>query len=113
MKKQINVYFTLTSNNVFGVTQNLKKNISASCGKLGFKGSNRSTPHAAQTLAEYLGTYLNNQKINEIILFFKGLGKGRRSVIKGLQKQKISIFEIIDKTSLAHNGCRPKKKRRI
>ena len=63
MKKQINVYFTLTSNNVFGVTQNLKKNISASCGKLGFKGSNRSTPHAAQTLAEHLGTYLNNQKM--------------------------------------------------
>ena len=113
MKKKTNLYFTLTSNNVFGVTQNLKKNISSSCGKLGFKGSNRSTPHAAQTLAEHLGIHLNNQKINEVLLFFKGLGKGRRSIIKGLQKQKISIFEIIDKTSLAHNGCRPKKKRRI
>jgi small subunit ribosomal protein S11 len=113
MRKKINIYFTLTANNIFGGTQNMPKNLSFSSGQLGFKGSNRSTTHAAQTLAEHLGKYLSDQKTYEIYLVFKGQGKVRRSIIKGLQKQKILISEIIDKTSIAHNGCRTKKKRRI
>ena len=88
-----------------------KKDIILTTGALGFKGAKRSTPHAAQQMTEYFSEKLIENKTINIILIFKGFGKGRKSIIKGFNKKRIKIFKIIDKTPEPHNGCRaPKKK---
>jgi small subunit ribosomal protein S11 len=56
---------------------------------------------------------LKEKNIKVVILFFKGFGRGRRSIIKGLKKNKIKVLRIFDKTPIAHNGCRVSKKRRL
>lgn len=103
-----------SSNNTIlqAVTKN-NKNIITSPGLLGFKGAKRSTTYAAQQTAEFLGEKLNEHKLTEVILIFKGFGKGKKSVIKGLLKKNINIIKIIDKMLTPHNGCRlPKQRRR-
>jgi len=94
-------------------TRQKNKSIILSTGMLGFKGSKRSTPYAAQQTAELLAEKLIENKILEVNLFFKGFGKGKKSILKGLLKKQIKIVKYIDKTQKIHNGCRRKKKRRI
>jgi small subunit ribosomal protein S11 len=90
-----------------------KKDIILTTGALGFKGAKRSTPHAAQQMTEYFSEKLIENKTINIILIFKGFGKGRKSIIKGFNKKRIKIFKIIDKTPEPHTGCRAPKKRRL
>ena len=115
MKKQIiNISIKSTTNNtILQATGGKDKNIILSPGMLGFKGSKRSTQHAAQQTAELLAEKLIENKILEVNLFFKGLGRGKKSVLKGLMKKQIRIVKYVDKTQKIHNGCRRKKKRRI
>ena len=84
-----------------------------SCGSVGFKGAKRSSRFAGQVAAEYLGKKARNLGYKDVILNFKGFGKGRNVCIKGLKKSRLQIKEIKDVTPLAHNGCRPKKLRRL
>jgi small subunit ribosomal protein S11 len=107
------VYVKASSNNTILSSKNLKKNFTLSCGCVGFKGAKRSSPQAAQALAETSAEYLQSQRTSDIILIFNGIGKGRRSVIKGLIKKNIKVVAIIEKTRTPFNGCRPKKKRRV
>lgn len=103
-----------SNNTIMHATLTNGKNILLSTGIVGFKGAKRSSSYAAQKVAELMGDrlrLLENRTIN-IILIFKGLGKGRKFIIKGLKKSKIDIIKLIDKTPLAHNGCRKKKQRR-
>jgi small subunit ribosomal protein S11 len=103
-----------TSNNtILHASKPENKNIVISTGLAGFKGAKRSTPYAAQQAAEIMGTKLLESKTNKIILCFNGVGKNKKSIVKGLRKKKILIMKIIDKTQVPHNGCRPPKKRKL
>jgi small subunit ribosomal protein S11 len=113
MERLANVVVNCSSNNtIIHTTLSNNKNIILSTGLVGFKGAKRSSSHAAQKVAELLGSKLLETKVVNIIITFKGLGKGRKFILKGLKKSKINVLRLIDRTPLPHNGCRPKKRRR-
>ncbi|MCP4366078.1 MAG: 30S ribosomal protein S11 [Planctomycetes bacterium] len=85
----------------------------ASAGTVGFKGSRKSTPFAAQKAAENVADKARKQGISELDIRVKGPGSGRESAITALQVAGLSVKSIEDVTPLPHNGCRPKKKRRV
>jgi len=85
----------------------------ASAGTVGFKGSRKSTPFAAQRAAETCADRARKFGIRELEVRVKGPGSGRESAITGLQVGGISIKAIEDVTPLPHNGCRPRKRRRV
>ena len=86
---------------------------SGSAGSVGFKGSRKSTPFAAQRAAQRCaGTALRNG-VREVEIRVKGPGSGRESAISALQQAGLRIASIEDVTPLPHNGCRPRKRRRV
>jgi small subunit ribosomal protein S11 len=85
----------------------------ASAGTVGFKGSRKSTPFAAQRAAETAAEKAAKFGVKEIEVRVKGPGAGRESAITALQSQNMTIKIIEDVTPLPHNGCRPPKKRRV
>ncbi|MBW3541239.1 MAG: 30S ribosomal protein S11 [Planctomycetes bacterium] len=85
----------------------------ATAGTVGFKGSRKSTPFAAQRAAETCAERAAKFGVRELEVRVKGPGSGRESAITGLQISGISIKAIEDVTPLPHNGCRPPKKRRV
>lgn len=85
----------------------------ASAGTVGFKGSRKSTPFAAQRAAETCADRARKFGIRELEVRVKGPGSGRESAITGLQVGGIAIKAIEDVTPLPHNGCRPRKRRRV
>ena len=85
----------------------------ATAGTVGFKGSRKSTPFAAQRAAEVCAERAAKFGVREMEVRVKGPGSGRESAITGLQTAGISIRAIEDVTPLPHNGCRPPKRRRV
>ena len=85
----------------------------ASAGSIGFKGSRESTPFAAQRAAESAAEKAIKMGLKEVEIRVKGPGSGRESAITALQAAGLSIKSIEDVTPLPHNGCRPRKKRRV
>lgn len=85
----------------------------ANAGTVGFKGSRKSTPFAAQRAAETCADRASKFGLREIEVRVKGPGSGRESAITGLQSGGLSVRSIEDITPLPHNGCRPRKKRRV
>ncbi len=85
----------------------------ATAGTVGFKGSRKSTPFAAQRAAETVAERAAKVGVREVEVRVKGPGSGRESAITGLQSSGIAIKSIEDITPLPHNGCRPPKKRRV
>ena len=85
----------------------------ASAGEMGFKGSRKSTPYAAQTAAEAAGKLAVDQGMKRVEVFVKGPGSGRESAIRALQTVGLDITRIKDVTPITHNGCRPPKRRRV
>jgi len=85
----------------------------ATAGTVGFKGSRKSTPFAAQRAAETCAERAAKFGIREIEVRVKGPGSGRESAITGLQSSGVQIRVIEDITPLPHNGCRPRKRRRV
>ena len=84
----------------------------SSAGACGFKGSRKSTPFAAQVAAEKAGLVAKEYGVKNIELYVKGPGPGRDSAGRSLNALGFKITNVIDKTPLPHNGCRPRKKRR-
>ena len=84
----------------------------ASAGALGFKGSRKSTPFAAQTAAESAAKAAMEQGVVKVDVFVKGLGSGRENAIRSLQTAGLEITSIVDQTPVPHNGCRPPKRPR-
>ncbi|MFC1705470.1 30S ribosomal protein S11 [Planctomycetota bacterium] len=84
-----------------------------SAGTIGYKGSRKSTPFAAQRAAESVGQKAAKHGITEVDVRVKGPGAGRESAIRSLEASGITVRSIQDVTPLPHNGCRPKKKRRV
>lgn len=85
----------------------------SSAGAIGFKGSRKSTPYAAQRTAENVADKAKKLGMKELEIRIKGPGSGRESAIRGLQAAGLTIRAIEDVTPIPHNGCRPRKKRRV
>mgnify|MGYP006073271265 CR=1 FL=1 len=85
----------------------------ASSGTSGFKGSRKNTPFAAQTAAKSAAVKASEYGMEKIEIVIKGRGNGRESSIRAFKAAGLTIVSIEDKTSVAHNGCRPPKKRRL
>jgi len=86
---------------------------SASAGTIGFKGSRKSTPFAAQRAAETVAQAARKMGLVEIEVRVNGPGSGRESAVRALQGAGLRILSIEDVTPIPHNGCRPRKKRRV
>lgn len=85
----------------------------ASGGDVGFKGSRKSTPFAAQMAAEAAAKQAMEHGMKKVSVFVKGPGSGRETAIRSLQAAGLEVSSIQDKTPIPHNGCRPKKRRRV
>lgn len=85
----------------------------ASAGKVGFKGSRKSTPYAAQVAAESCAREALNMGMKRVEVWVKGPGAGREAAIRALQAAGMEISAIKDVTPIPHNGCRPPKRRRV
>lgn len=85
----------------------------ASAGELGFKGSRKSTPFAAQTAAETAAKAAMEHGLKTVEVFVKGPGSGREAAIRALQTVGLEVKMIKDVTPIPHNGCRPPKRRRV
>jgi small subunit ribosomal protein S11 len=85
----------------------------SSAGKMGFRGSKKNTPYAAQLAAEDCAKEAFESGLRKVKVFVKGPGSGRESAIRSLHNNGIEITEIVDVTPMPHNGCRPPKRRRV
>ena len=102
------------NNTVVSITdQNGDVLVWASSGTAGFKGSRKSTPFAAQRAAESCAEKARKVGLREVEVRVKGPGSGRESAIRGLQAAGLAIKAIEDVTAVPHNGCRPRKRRRV
>lgn len=84
-----------------------------SSGSVGFKGSRKSTPFAAQRAAESAAKKAQEHGVKKVEVFVKGPGSGRETAIRSLQAAGLEVGAINDVTAVPHNGCRPKKRRRV
>ena len=85
----------------------------ASAGKMGFKGSKKNTPYAAQMAAADCAKVAFDLGLRKVKVYVKGPGSGRESAIRTIASAGIEVTEIVDTTPLPHNGCRPPKRRRV
>jgi len=109
------IYITATFNNTLvTITDDDGNTICwSSTGKVGFKGSRKSTPFAATTAVEEAIKKARLQGFNEAKVYIKGPGPGRDAALRVLRASGIKVSMIADITPISHNGCRPKKRRRV
>jgi small subunit ribosomal protein S11 len=109
------VHINASFNNIIISITNLKGEVISwsSAGKMGFRGSKKNTPYAAQTAAEDASKIAVESGLRKAKVFVKGPGNGRESAIRTIHNSGIEINEIVDVTPMPHNGCRPPKKRRV
>jgi len=86
---------------------------SRSAGRIGFKGTKKSTPFAASKTAETVGQIAEKMGVKKVNIVVKGIGSGRDSAIRSIANQGFEVYSIKDATPVPHNGCRPKKPRRL
>ncbi len=126
MKKEINlnlstrlkegsIYLSCSYNNIIMTLTNPDGDVLfwSSAGKLGFKGAKKGTSFAASKVAEAMALAIEKAKIKTLKIFVKGIGAGRVSALRSLAAQGLNIISVKDTTSIPHNGCRPKKPRRL
>jgi len=102
------------NNTLVTITDEKGNAISASsAGALGFRGSRKSTPYAAQQASERAARAAAEQGIKSVEVFVKGPGAGRESAVRALENARIQVTSITDVSSIPHNGCRPPKRRRV
>lgn len=108
-------HINATFNNIIvSLTNNAGQVISwASAGKMGFRGSKKNTPYAAQMAAAECSKTAHDLGLRKVKVFVKGPGAGRESAIRTLNNSGIEVTEIVDITPMPHNGCRPPKRRRV
>ena len=113
--KRARIFINSTFNNTIITVADLNGNVVGwgSAGKVGFKGSRKSTPYAAQRTMEETINNLRGLGIEEADVIVKGVGIGRESAIRALVSSGIQVFGIKDKTPIPHGGVRPKKPRRV
>jgi len=110
-KAYINASF---NNIIISLTNNAGQVISwASAGKMGFKGSKKNTPYAAQMAAEDAGKKAAEHGVKVVSVIVKGPGSGRETALRALQSVGFTVTSVRDVTPVPHNGCRPSKRRRV
>lgn len=120
-KRKVNVesvgeaHITASINNIIISLTNKKGDVIswASAGKMGFRGSKKNTPYAAQVAAEECSKTAHEAGLRKVKVYVKGPGNGRESAIRAVHNSGIEVTEIIDVTPQPHNGCRPPKRRRV
>ena len=110
-----NVYIKATFNNVIVSITNTSGHVIAwsSAGKMGFKGSKKNTPYAAQKAAEDCAKVAYDLGMRKATVFVKGPGAGRDAAVRIINNMGIEVTSITDTTPIPHNGCRPPKRRRV
>ena len=108
-------HVTASFNNIIISLTNKKGDVIAwsSAGKMGFRGSKKNTPYAAQLAAEDCAKVGLEAGLKKVKVYVKGPGNGRESAMRSLHNAGIEVTEIIDVTPMPHNGCRPPKRRRV
>ncbi|NQV01818.1 MAG: 30S ribosomal protein S11 [Bacteroidia bacterium] len=108
-------YVNASFNNlIVTLTNNTGQVISwSSAGKMGFRGSKKNTPYAAQMAAQDASKKAYDAGLRKVKVYIKGPGAGRESAIRTIHTSGIEVSEIMDITPLPHNGCRPPKRRRV
>jgi len=110
---QANIHASF-NNIIISLTNNQGQVISwASSGKMGFRGSKKNTPYAAQMAASDCSKIAYDLGLRKVKVYVKGPGSGRESAIRNIHAAGIEVTEIVDVTPLPHNGCRPAKRRRV
>lgn len=120
-KRKVNIdsvgeaHVTASFNNIIISLTNKKGDVISwsSAGKMGFRGSKKNTPYAAQVAAEDCSKVAHEAGLRKVKVFVKGPGNGRESAIRSIHNSGIEVTEIIDITPMPHNGCRPPKRRRV
>ena len=109
------VHINATFNNIIISFTNSKGEVISwsSAGKMGFRGSKKNTPYAAQLAAEDAVKVAHEAGLRKVKVYVKGPGNGRESAIRSIHNAGIEVTEIFDVTPIPHNGCRPPKKRRV
>lgn len=109
------VYIKATFNNVLvTITDGYGNTVSwSSAGKMGFKGSRKNTPYAAQMAASDAAKEAFDMGLRRVDVFVKGPGSGRESAIRAVSQAGLDVLNIRDTTPIPHNGCRPPKRRRV
>ncbi|MCK5044683.1 30S ribosomal protein S11 [Candidatus Parcubacteria bacterium] len=109
------VYIASSYNNTLITLTDVQGNVLAwsSAGTIGFKGSKKATPFAASKVVETVAKVAEKIGIKEVHVLVKGIGGGRESAIRSLAAKGLQIMSIEDVTPIPHNGCRPKKPRRV
>jgi small subunit ribosomal protein S11 len=108
-------HISATFNNIIISLTNLGGEVISwsSAGKMGFRGSKKNTPYAAQVAAGDCAKVAHDAGLRKVKVFVKGPGAGRESAIRTLHNSGIEVSEIMDVTPVPHNGCRPPKRRRV
>ena len=120
-KRKVNVesvgeaHITASFNNIIVSLTNKNGDVIAwsSAGKMGFRGSKKNTPYAAQLASEDCAKTAHDAGLRKVKVYVKGPGNGRESAIRSIHNAGIEVTEIIDVTPMPHNGCRPPKRRRV
>lgn len=109
------VHVTASFNNIIIVYTNKQGQVISwsSAGKMGFRGSKKNTPYAAQLASQDAGKIASEAGMKKADVYVKGPGSGRESAIRSIAASGIEVTTIYDVTPLPHNGCRPPKKRRV
>jgi len=113
--KEGNIYISSTYNNTIITLADTLGNVLGwrTAGSVGFKGAKKGTSFASSKVAGAISDIAEKLKIKKINIFVKGVGGGRESAIRSLANGGLEILSIIDVTPIPHNGCRPKKARRV
>jgi len=120
-KRKVNVesigeaHITASFNNIIISLTNKNGDVISwsSAGKMGFRGSKKNTPYAAQLASEECAKVAHDAGLRKVKVYVKGPGNGRESAIRSIHNAGIEVTEIIDVTPMPHNGCRPPKRRRV
>lgn len=109
------IFINSTYNNTIVSATDMSGNVMlwSSAGKIGFKGSKKSTPYAGQRTMEDALARLKERGLVEVDVLIKGIGSGRESAVRALQGSGLNIISIKDQTPIPHGGVRPKKPRRV
>ena len=109
------VHINATFNNIIISFTNTKGEVVSwsSAGKMGFRGSKKNTPYAAQLAAEDAVKVAHEAGMRKVKVYVKGPGNGRESAIRSIHNAGVEVTEIFDITPIPHNGCRPPKRRRV
>lgn len=110
----VHIQSTFNNTVVSGTTMSGDLLTQSSAGKCGFKGSRRGTPYAAQMAAEAVAKGLLDEfDTKRVVVYVSGPGAGRDSAIRSLYNSGLEIISLTDRTGIPHNGCRPRKRRRV